>query len=105
MSTITVRQSGLQVPAIVVGCMRINKRDTVEAEGFIKFALERGACFFDHPDIYGAGDCETRFAQAIGTNPKIREAIQFQCLGKNGTSYIKRRETACPKPGRIPEGT
>jgi predicted oxidoreductase len=58
--------------------MRINKLTPVEAEGFIKSALERGACFFDHADIYGNGVCETLFAEAIGMNPKIRETIQLQ---------------------------
>jgi predicted oxidoreductase len=58
--------------------MRINKLAKAEAERFVTFALEKGACFFDHADIYGAGDGETRFAQAIGMNPRIREAIQIQ---------------------------
>ncbi|MDR2797872.1 MAG: aldo/keto reductase [Treponema sp.] len=78
MRTINVGQSGLQVPVIVVGCMRINKLTKVEAEGFVKSALDMGACFFDHADIYGAGDCETLFAEAIGMNPKIRETLQLQ---------------------------
>ncbi|MDR0721637.1 MAG: aldo/keto reductase [Treponema sp.] len=78
MRTITVGPSGLQVPVIVVGCMRINKLTKREAEGFVKSAVDMGACFFDHADIYGAGNCERFFAEVIDMNPKIRETIQLQ---------------------------
>ncbi|MDR1029741.1 MAG: aldo/keto reductase [Treponema sp.] len=78
MRTITVGRSGLQAPVIVVGCMRINNLTKTEAERFVKSALDMGARFFDHADIYGAGLCETIFAEAIGMNPRIRETIQVQ---------------------------
>jgi predicted oxidoreductase len=78
MRTINLGLSGLQVPVVAVGCMRINKLGKAEAERFVKTALDLGACFFDHADIYGGGTCEEIFAEAIGMNPSVREKIILQ---------------------------
>jgi predicted oxidoreductase len=78
MKTINVGNSGFITPAIVVGCMRINKIEKKEAESFIKTALDLGANFFDHADRYGGGTCETIFADAIGMTSSIREKILLQ---------------------------
>jgi predicted oxidoreductase len=58
--------------------MRINQLSKAEAERFIQSALEMGACFFDHADIYGAGKCEEFFAEAIDMNATIRETMLLQ---------------------------
>ena len=71
-------KSGLQVPVIAVGCMRLSALSKKDAEIFIKTALEHGANFFDHADIYGAGACEQIFADAINMNDTIREKIILQ---------------------------
>lgn len=78
MRTITLGQSSLEVPVIAVGCMRITKLDKPQAEQFVRTALEEGATFFDHADIYGGGECEERFAEAIHMNAEIREKIILQ---------------------------
>ncbi|GHU66099.1 aldo/keto reductase [Spirochaetia bacterium] len=78
MRTINLGLSGLQVPAIAVGCMRINKLDASEASAFIKTALDLGAVFFDHADIYAAGASEEIFAKAIDMKPLVREKILIQ---------------------------
>jgi predicted oxidoreductase len=78
MRKINLGKSGLQVPAIAVGCMRINTIEKKEAEGLIKTALEEGANFFDHADVYGSGRCESIFAEAIGMNSAVREKIFIQ---------------------------
>ena len=62
MRKIKLGLSGLEVPAIAVGCMRINKLNKSEANTFINTAMELGANFFDHADIYGGGACEEIFA-------------------------------------------
>jgi predicted oxidoreductase len=87
MKTINLGLSGLKVPAIAIGCMRINGISKPEAEGFIKTALDLGLNFFDHADIYGGGSCESIFAEAIGMNPAIREKIilQSKCSIKPGS--------------------
>jgi predicted oxidoreductase len=70
--------STLEVPVVAVGCMRINSLDSNEAERFVQTALEIGANFFDHADIYGGGACEEIFAGAIQMNATIREKIILQ---------------------------
>lgn len=78
MRTMKLGTSNLEVPVIAVGCMRINSLDAAGAERFVQTALEEGANFFDHADIYGAGKCEEIFADAIHMNDDIREKIILQ---------------------------
>ncbi|MDR1239506.1 MAG: aldo/keto reductase [Treponema sp.] len=89
MRTINLGLSGLPVPVIAVGCMRINKIGREEAAAFVKTALELGACFFDHADVYGDGACEEIFAGAAGMNPAVREKIllQTKCGIRRGVAF------------------
>ncbi|MDR1024257.1 MAG: aldo/keto reductase [Treponema sp.] len=89
MRSITLGLSGLQTPVIAVGCMRINKLARAEAEQFVKAALDMGAYFFDHADIYGGGTCEEIFAEAIGMKPAVREKIllQSKCGIRPGVAF------------------
>lgn len=86
MRTMKLGSSSLEVPVIAVGCMRINSLDKAGAEHFVQTALEEGANFFDHADIYGGGECEEIFAEAIHMNDDIREKIilQSKCGIRNG---------------------
>ena len=89
MKTIELGKSGLKVPNIAVGCMRINSIDKKKAEQFVEKSLELGANFFDHADIYGAGECEAIFAEAVQMNPSIREKmiLQSKCGIKPGIMF------------------
>lgn len=78
MRTMKLGQSTLQVPVIAVGCMRINGLSKPDAERFVQTALDGGATFFDHADIYGGGTCEEIFADAIHMNSTVREKIILQ---------------------------
>ncbi|ACO46631.2 aldo/keto reductase [Deinococcus deserti] len=78
MRTIKLGTSQLDVPVVAVGCMRINSLDKAEAERFIQTALDEGANFFDHADIYGRGACEEIFADAIQMDSAVREKIILQ---------------------------
>ena len=78
MRTIKLGSSSLEVPVVAIGCMRINSLEKPEAERFVQTALEIGANFFDHADIYGSGTCEEIFADAIHMNAEIREKIILQ---------------------------
>ncbi|HWJ79328.1 MAG TPA: aldo/keto reductase family oxidoreductase [Niallia sp.] len=78
MRTMKLGSSNLEVPVVAVGCMRINSLEKKEAETFVQTALEQGANFFDHADIYGGGNCEEIFADAIHMNADIREKIILQ---------------------------
>ncbi|MCF8565023.1 aldo/keto reductase [Alicyclobacillus tolerans] len=78
MRTMRLGTSTLEVPVVAVGCMRINGLGKSEAEAFIQTALEQGANFFDHADIYGEGTCEQVFSEAIHMNDDVREQIILQ---------------------------
>lgn len=78
MRTMKLGQSGLQVPVLAVGCMRINKLSRPDAEHFIQTALDGGATFFDHADVYGGGACEEIFAEAVHMNSSVREKMILQ---------------------------
>ncbi|WP_106767325.1 aldo/keto reductase [Paenibacillus faecalis] len=78
MRTMKLGTSSLEVPVVAVGCMRINSLNNTEAERFVQSALEEGANFFDHADIYGGGACEEIFADAVHMNDDIREKIILQ---------------------------
>ena len=89
MKTIELGKSGMQVPTIAVGCMRINKLSTGEAEKYVRTAMDEGAVFFDHADIYGAGACEEIFAKAVHMDSNVREKVilQSKCAIRPGIAY------------------
>lgn len=89
MRTIKLGKSDLQVPVIAVGCMRINRLDKQEAERFVQTALDIGANFFDHADIYGDGACEEIFADAFHMTGAVREKIllQSKCGIRRGVAF------------------
>lgn len=86
MRTIQLGASDLEVPAIGVGCMRMDGLTPSEAERFVAGAREMGAVFFDHADIYGGGKCEEIFAEAIHMSSAVREkvVIQSKCGIRSG---------------------
>lgn len=89
MKKIELGKSGLQVPDIAVGCMRMSSLDTLKAAQFVDKAMELGANFFDHADIYGGGECEKIFAEAVQMTPSVRETMMLQskCGIKPGVMF------------------
>ena len=89
MRTINLGAAGLEVPTLAVGCMRIDSLAKADAAKFVKTALDLGANFFDHADIYGKSACEEIFAEAIGMNATVRGKIilQSKCGIRPGVAY------------------
>jgi len=58
--------------------MRLKELSLSDAENFINTALEAGANFFDHADIYGGGVCESHFAKSIHMSPTRRNQLLIQ---------------------------
>ncbi|MDR1367279.1 MAG: aldo/keto reductase [Candidatus Accumulibacter sp.] len=89
MKHISIANTGLVAPNIILGCMRIYDLSLPEIDRLVKTALEQGINFFDHADIYGNGRCETLFSQAIGMNSRLREQmiIQSKCGIRSRKSY------------------
>ncbi|MCR5293709.1 MAG: aldo/keto reductase [Lachnospiraceae bacterium] len=66
------------VPAIVQGCMRMPALGTDAAAELIRCAYELGISFFDHANIYGGGEAETRFGDAFSMTGLKREDVILQ---------------------------
>ena len=47
--------SGLKVPAVTLGCMRLEALNAAQAAAHIEKAVSLGITFFDHADINGQG--------------------------------------------------
>lgn len=78
MEKINLGKSNLKVPSIAIGCMRINSMGKEELTNYIKFCVENGLNFFDHADIYGRGECEKLFGEALKNSGIKREDIIIQ---------------------------
>ena len=78
MKNIILGKTNISVPAISVGCMRLNALEQNKANEFINNAIEHGATHFDHADIYGKGDCELMFGKAVKELNIKRENIFIQ---------------------------
>ena len=89
MRTITLGKSDLRVPVIAVGCMRINSVGKSGAERLVRTAIDAGANFFDHADVYGNGECEEIFAEAVQMSDAVREKIilQSKCGIRQGVAF------------------
>ena len=78
MRTIPLGTSDLDVPVVAVGCMRISELGTSEADRFVQGAVDLGANFFDHADVYGDGQCERIFARALAASTVDRDDVIVQ---------------------------
>lgn len=69
---------GARFPAIAVGCMGLNKLDGEGVRAFLSASLDAGLYFFDHADIYGGGECESLFGEAMARLGVARDAYALQ---------------------------
>lgn len=78
-----------KVSAVALGCMRLTSLTAKEAAAYMETALSMGVRFFDHADIYGGGDCERLFADALAQTSIQREDIwvQSKCAIVPGVMY------------------
>ena len=87
MKEISFGTTGKNMPAIVVGCMRLAGKSCSEMQNFLHTALEQGAYFFDHADIYGGGQSEAIFGEAMTQDKSIRREeliLQSKCGIRQG---------------------
>lgn len=80
MRTFTLPGTGIVVPNVVLGMMRIQDKTDDEVRTLVKAARDAGITFLDHADIYGSGlhGCERRFAEAMLLSPSEREQYTIQ---------------------------
>lgn len=82
MKIISVGSGQLRVPAIALGCMRLSKLDVRSMAHYLHIAQELGVNFYDHADIYGGGECERLFGEALRSDPSLKREemlIQSKC--------------------------
>ena len=81
--------SAVRVPAVAVGCMRVGGMETDALASYLELCVENGLNFFDHADIYGGGQCETKFAEAFKKTGLRREDVilQSKCAICPGRMY------------------
>ena len=86
--------TGMTVPAIAAGCMRLTNLDETSAAKYIENVMEHGVNFFDHADIYSAGECEVLFGKAFSMTDYKREDIflQTKCGIVPGVMYDLSKE-------------
>ena len=88
MKTQKLGKTGLEVPVIGLGCMRIPALANVkEVESLIHTALEQDVNFFDHADIYGGGEAEELFGKAMDYSLREKMIIQSKCAIRPGVAY------------------
>jgi predicted oxidoreductase len=85
MKTVPLGSTGIQVPNIVAGMMRIAGCTDTHIRTLYTSAREEGINFFDHADLYGfnapSGSthlCESRFGEALQLTSAEREQIILQ---------------------------
>ncbi len=94
---------GLDVPVIVLGCMRISDMKVSEVAALVDAAVESGVTFFDHADIYGGGKSEEVFGQAVKKTPELREKIivQSKCGIRKGMFDFSREHILASVDGSL----
>ncbi|WEG73894.1 aldo/keto reductase [Vagococcus intermedius] len=77
----------LKVSQIALGCMRMTSLSVPEAASLLETAVMEGINFFDHADIYGAGECERIFGEALVESGLKRQDIfiQSKCGIRDGS--------------------
>ena len=77
MKKVILGKSGRQMPAVIVGCMRLGEKDKTSMNHFIHAAIEQGAYYFDHADIYAGGMSEEIFGEAWSDDPSLKREDMF----------------------------
>jgi len=79
MRRVPLGTTGLDVPNVVLGLMRIKDMTDEEIRTLVGTALDHGIDVLDHADVYG-GDhtCERRFAAAMRLTSSQREKVVLQ---------------------------
>lgn len=78
MNFIKIPHSDMIASEISLGCMRISGMPNQDIEKLVRTALDEGINFFDHADIYGGGQSEAKFAEAVKMSPSMRQKMLLQ---------------------------
>lgn len=87
MKKVKLGNTGKNVPEIVVGCMRLGEFTKEEMNHYIHTAVENGAYYFDHADIYADGRSEEVFGEAMKGDSSLQREdmiLQSKCGIRKG---------------------
>ena len=89
MKTIKLGRTGMDVPVLALGCMRLADAERKQAAEYFRTALDLGLNFFDHADIYAGGRSEEVFADLVRESGVSRDKliIQSKCGIVPGKMY------------------
>lgn len=78
--------AGLSASPVALGCMRMHTLAPKQAAEVITASWEAGINFFDHADVYGGGESERIFGQALRETglPRERMFLQSKCGIRKG---------------------
>ncbi|MGL5259953.1 MAG: aldo/keto reductase [Lachnospiraceae bacterium] len=62
----------------LIGCMRVFEMENHELQSYMEAAINHGITSFDHADIYGGGQCESKFGEVLKESSIKREDIYIQ---------------------------
>lgn len=93
MKKIYIGKNKIEVPPIALGCMRIPELEEKKAvRELVDVSMEQGIYFFDHADIYGKGEAESIFGEAVEGISREKMVIQTKCGIRPGVCYDFSRE-------------
>ncbi len=87
MKRMKIPHTDIEASTLAIGCMGLGGRwqkgpllaeHETEARAFLDAALELGANFFDHADIYAFGRAEEIFGRVLREKPSLRDQIVLQ---------------------------
>ena len=82
MKKVFLGKTGVEVPSVVLGCMRLSGMSDKDMNHMIHTALEMGVNYFDHADIYGGGASEEVFGRAFAMDGSLKREdmiLQSKC--------------------------
>lgn len=82
MKKVFLGKIGMEVPSVVLGCMRLSGMSDNDMNHMIHTALEMGVNYFDHADIYGGGASEEVFGRAFAMDGSLKREdmiLQSKC--------------------------
>jgi predicted oxidoreductase len=83
----TIKIGGqLEASSIAMGCMRIGMMSVAAVQELVNTAINGGINFIDHADIYGGGDSEKVFGEAVRKSGILRNSfiLQTKCGIRKG---------------------
>ena len=82
----TLGASNLSVSAMALGCFRLHLLPLEKLVELVETARDHGINCFDHADIYGDGESESQFGQALKkiAVPRSDMILQSKCGIRNG---------------------